>query len=88
MKKSKPVGKTAGKQGKAYVNHFKESNIVSGLVVVTVYAQFASLFGGVGLVANLILIAFCVVIAIIYKDELIEDLFHSGHICTVDRNGL
>lgn len=88
MKKSKPVGKTAGKQGKPYVNHFKESNIVSGLVVVTVYAQFASLFGGVGLVANLILIALCVSIAIIYRDELIEDLFHSGHIFTVDRNGL
>lgn len=88
MKNTKPAGKPVGKHPKSYVNHYKESNIVCGLVIVTVYAQFASLFGGVSLAANLLLVVFCVIIAVCYRNELIEDLFHSGHIFTVDRNGL
>lgn len=37
--------------------------LVCGLVCVTVYAQFFSLFAGVGLAANLLLVAVCLVIA-------------------------
>ncbi|WP_026517416.1 LIC_10190 family membrane protein [Butyrivibrio sp. MC2021] len=84
MKKQKSKDKTA----KAYVNHYKESNIVCGIVLVTVYAQILSLFGGIGLSANLLLIGICACIAVYYRDELLDDLFHSGHIFTVDRNGL
>lgn len=84
MKKSKGAGKPA----KTYVNHYKESFIVCGIVIVTVYAQIFSLFGGVGLVANLLMIAFCIMVVVCYRQEIIEDIFNSGHIFTVDRNGL
>jgi hypothetical protein len=84
MKKSKAKDKTA----KAYNTHYKESNIVCGIVLVTVYAQTFSLFSGVGFVANLLMVVICATIAVYYRYELLDDLFHSGHIFTVDRNGL
>ena len=84
MKKSKAKDKTA----KAYNTHYKESNIVCGIVLVTVYAQIFSLFSGVGFVANLLMVVICATIAVYYRYELLDDLFHSGHIFTVDRNGL
>ena len=80
--------KTKDKAAKAYVTHYKESNIVAGIVVITIYAQIMSLFGGLGLVANIILLAICVMVLICYRLEFIDDLFHSGRIFTVDRNGL
>lgn len=40
-----------------------DSYLICGLAGVTVYAQFASLFGGVGLTANIILCAVCLVTA-------------------------
>ena len=39
--------------------------VMAGLVTVTVYAQFFSLFHKVGLVANLLLAAVCAVIAVV-----------------------
>jgi hypothetical protein len=68
-----------------YNAHFRASYIIAGLVVNTIYAEIYSLFDGVGLVANFIMVAFCIVIAIYYRDELKADvidvlrLFVSGH---------
>ena len=52
-------------------------NIVCGIVICTVYAQFFSLFHKVGALANLILLIICVIVLFRYKTEvfsLINDL--------------
>lgn len=49
------------------------SFIMAGVAIVTVYAQIFSLFGGVGAVANLILICACVLVAVYYRSELSEN---------------
>ncbi len=70
-------GMTYGKKGeksvKRYDIRFRESYIVAGIVILTVYAQIMSLFAGVGLIANILIIAFCVLVAVYYRDELISD---------------
>ena len=43
----------------AYRVKYKDAFFMCGLVCVTVYAQFFSLFAGVGLLANFLLLAFC-----------------------------
>ena len=48
--------------------------IMAGLVTVTVYAQFFSLFYKVGLAANLLLTAACVVIAAVFRRQLKEEI--------------
>lgn len=58
---------------KKYNAHFRASYIIAGLVVNTVYAEIFSLFARVSLGANVIMIAFCVVIAVYYRDELLDD---------------
>ncbi|SFC17787.1 LIC_10190 family membrane protein [Butyrivibrio sp. YAB3001] len=58
---------------KKYAPHYRESYIIAGIVVNTVYAQLFSLISGVGLAANMLLIAVCAVIAVYYRDELKED---------------
>ena len=50
--------------GKDAAFHFEDISIL-GLAGVTVYAQFFSLFGGVGLIANIILSSACVVLLLI-----------------------
>lgn len=60
---------------KNYKPHFRESFIMAGIVINTVYAQFFSLISGVGLVANLVLVAVSVLIAVYYRAELYDDLF-------------
>ena len=45
-----------GKNSKTYVMHYHESYIVAGVVANTVYAQLFSLAGGVGFIANLLLV--------------------------------
>ena len=62
-----------GKNGKTYVMHYQESYIVAGVIANTVYAQLFSLAGGVGFIANLLLVLICVVIAVYYRSELISD---------------
>lgn len=47
----------------AYQVKYGDAFLVCGLVCVTVYAQFFSLFAGVGLAANLLLVAACLIIA-------------------------
>ena len=59
---------------KKYNAHFRASYIIAGLVVNTIYAEIYSLFEGVGLVANVLMVAFCIVIAIYYRDELKSDV--------------
>ncbi|MCM1416192.1 MAG: hypothetical protein NC430_09745, partial [bacterium] len=51
-----------------------DAYVVCGLVCVTVYAQFFSLFAGVGLAANLLLCAACIVIALREREGLIRVL--------------
>lgn len=48
--------------------------VMAGLVVVTVYAQFFSLFYKVGFVANLLLVGICVLTAIGWRKQLAEML--------------
>ena len=62
-----------GKNGKTYVMHYQESYIVAGVIANTVYAQLFSLAGGVGFIANLLLVLICVVIAVYYRSELVND---------------
>lgn len=47
--------------------------IMAGVVIVTVYAQIFSFFGGVGLGANIILVCACVLIAVYYRYDLLEN---------------
>ncbi|WP_029231868.1 LIC_10190 family membrane protein [Butyrivibrio sp. VCB2006] len=72
---------------KKYNAHFRASYIIAGLVVNTVYAEIYSLFGGVGLVANILLVAVCVVIAVYYRDELFGDLVDVLRLFVSGRNG-
>lgn len=48
--------------------------VATGLIISTVYAQVFSLFYKVGLIANLILLAVCFIILIIYKKEFFKDI--------------
>ena len=48
-------------------------NVISGLIIVTIYAQIFSLFAGVGLIANIILILGCAIFAIIDRKRLSGD---------------
>ena len=59
---------------KQYDFRFRESYIITGIVLVTVYAQILSLFSGVGLGANVGLISVCIIIAVYYRYELMMDL--------------
>ena len=65
--------KKGGKGYKQYDFRFRESFIVCGIALVTVYAQIISLFAKVGLVANLVLICICVAIAVYYRYDLYDD---------------
>lgn len=53
-----------------YQIRHRESYLICGLAGVTVYAQFASLIGGVGMRANCILCAGCLVIAWVHRRRL------------------
>lgn len=77
-----------GKAGKKYEPRYRESYIVSGIVICTVYAQLFSLAAGVGLIANILLVLICVVIAVYYRNELLEDFFVLLRRMTSNRNGL
>ncbi len=54
-----------------YHVRYKENYVVAGIVILTVYAQIWSLFGGVGLWANVVLILLCALIVLRY-------LHHAG----------
>lgn len=48
--------------------------VMAGLVTVTVYAQFFSLFGKVGLAANLLLAAVCIITVLVFRLQLKEEI--------------
>jgi hypothetical protein len=60
---------------KAYDFRFRESYIITGVVIVTVFSQFVSLFSKVAIGANLFVVSICVIIAVYYRYELYDDLF-------------
>ncbi len=82
------MAKTGQKASKPYINHFKESNIVCGIVIVTVYAQFFSLFAGVGLAANFLLVAVAVLILVYYRDDFFDEFLELKHSFTTGKNGI
>ena len=65
--------KRTGRGSKKYDFRFKESYLMAGVVLLTVFAQFFSLFSGVGLAANIIVVILCLLIAVFYREELLQD---------------
>ena len=59
---------------KKYNARFQSSYIVTGLVIATIYAEIFSLFGKVGLAANIIMIITCFFIAYFFRRDLINDV--------------
>ncbi len=53
-----------------------DSVLMAGIIIATVYAQFFSLFTGVGIVANLVLIAGCAIIFFICRKFMISFIKH------------
>ncbi|MBQ7782173.1 MAG: hypothetical protein IJ405_09145 [Lachnospiraceae bacterium] len=51
-----------------------DSVLVAGLIMATVYAQVFSLFGKVGLAANLLLLVVCFLIITVYRSKIAEDV--------------
>ena len=49
--------------------HFEDLSIC-GLMLVTVYAQIFSLFAGVGLVANILLLCICLVLCVVFRRKI------------------
>ena len=62
------------RESRRYDFKFRESYIITGIVLVTVYAQIVSLFTKVSLGANLVLLALSVLIAVYYRDELGDEI--------------
>ena len=62
------------RESRRYDFKFRESYIITGIVLVTVYAQIVSLFTKVSLGANLVLLALSVLIAVYYREELGNEL--------------
>ena len=62
---------------KKYDFKYRESYLIAGIVIVTVYAQIVSLFTKVGLGANVALLLVCLLIAVYYRFELIAVLTDS-----------
>lgn len=77
-----------GKNSKQYVPHYQESYIYAGIIANTIYAQLFSLAGGVGLVANLLLVTVCIFIAIYYRQELFAGALNMWRVLFSGRNGV
>ena len=73
-------------QSKKYSIHYQESYIVAGIVATTVFAQIISLFNGVGLGANAALVLVDIVIAIYYREELLENIFLMFHLLSAKKD--
>lgn len=63
---------TLAEKGFQYRLKRVDSLLMAGIVIATVYAQFFSLFTKVGLLANLLLVAACVVIGVLCRRSLAE----------------
>lgn len=68
---------------------YKLKNMVEmifyGLMTVTVYAQLFSMFGAVGILANALLIMFCVFVFICYKKEITCDICNKLRMSTASQ---
>ncbi|SFQ00480.1 hypothetical protein SAMN04487928_1154 [Butyrivibrio proteoclasticus] len=73
---------------KKYKIRYQESYIVAGLVVVTVFSQLWSLFSGVGLMANALLVLFDVAVAFYYRERLLEEFYLVSHVLLAKRDWL
>ncbi|MCR5670053.1 MAG: hypothetical protein K6G10_03535 [Butyrivibrio sp.] len=62
------------KTAKQYDFRYRESYIIAGVVIATVYAEVFSLFAGVGLAANIIMAVVCLLIAVYYRYDLANEL--------------
>ncbi len=62
--------KKGRKSSRRYEFKFRESYILTGIVLVTVYAEIVSFFTGVGLGANVAMVILCLVILFCYRQEL------------------
>ncbi|RKM59844.1 hypothetical protein D6855_08645 [Butyrivibrio sp. CB08] len=62
-----------GKGKRKYDFKFKESFIITGVVLLTVYAQIISLFSKVGLGANIGIIIISLLIAVYYREDIYYD---------------
>lgn len=60
-----------------------DSILMAGLVCATVYAQVFSLFGGVNILANVILLLICAVVILIFRRQMWADIRQAWH-----RNGV
>jgi len=69
-----------GSDSRRYDFKYKESFIVTGVAILTVYAQTVSLFAKVGLGANIGVISACLLIAVYYRQELLNDAYSMLHI--------
>ncbi len=69
-----------GSGPRRYDFKYKESFIVTGVAILTVYAQTVSLFAKVGLGANIGVISACLLIAVYYRQELLNDAYSMLHI--------
>ncbi len=73
-------------QTKKYSIHFQESYIVAGIVAATVYAQCVSLFGGVGLGANALMVLADIAVAFFYREELKDNFFGMVHMLSAKKD--
>ncbi len=76
------------KKKSKYSIHFKENYMVTGIVLVTVYAQIVSLFTKVGLGANIALVLVCILIAVYYREEIYADAVSMFYKLRTKGNGL
>ena len=56
-----------------YVVHFQENYLIAGIIAVTIYAQIFSLFGKVGLYANIILLLVSAFLCVIQIRKILDD---------------
>ena len=61
---------------KAHVYEFQnwKSPLLAGLVLATIYAQLFSIIGGVGLIANIVLVIICAALGVYFRIELKQEL--------------
>ncbi len=68
-----------------YNIRFFESYIFAGVIIANVYAQFWSIFGGVGIHANIVMLLFCGLIIYRYHSDLSEKIAYCIHDVTVSK---
>ena len=71
--------KKAGRVSKTYEFRFRESYLMAGVVLLTVYAQVYSLMSGVGLVANILVVIACSLILIYFRRDILDDVYDLIH---------